>query len=404
MIRKWVAVPAAVLASFSMAACGASRSGGGDSVAKGADLEVGTQVVLTGPASFVGQGFKVGATLAQDEINENGGINGRKLKLTFVDDKGTPDGGVAAVRQLVDRDKVLLVLGGSTSTATVAAVPYFAGNKKLYYASLASDPALLKDFHRNIFAGATISQTDGTKAYVDYITKSLGAKSVAMMECDQAHCTSGTPLLKQQLEAAGLKVPVVATYNSGDTDFTGQIAKIKSAKPEAVFIYGLAADGGRIIPQLRRAGVTVPLLGDTSLADPTVAKVAGSSAEGFTTFWLGGNQFLSDDTGNMADWLDSLHEHEPKLPDATPNLYSMMAYSDVYVLAEAIRQAGDDPTGAKIIDKLNTGIDGFVAGKGGQFSYAVPIALPRTFTSSDHQGNRTVTPITVENGNFVTVK
>lgn len=406
MMGRWkVAVAVAVLAVTSLAACG-SRGGAGEqeqgAVEEGDDIKLGVQVVLTGPASFVGQGFKVGTELAVAEINANGGINGHQLDVVFVDDKGTPDGGVAAVRELVDREQVFAVLGGSTSTATVAAIPYFSQNGELYYASLASDPLVLEEFNENIFAGATISQIDGTKAYVEHITSEVDPDSIAIMACDQAHCTSGSPLLEKQLEEAGIEVTTTATYNSGDTDFTGQIAQVRETDPDAVFIYGLAADGGRILPQLRRAGVDVPLLGDTSLADPSVAEVAGNAAEGFTTFWLGGTQFLTDDTGAMAEWLDSLEENVDNLPGGTPNLYSMMAYADVYVLAEAIRQAGESPTVQAVIDSLESDMDGFVAGEGDEWSYAAPIAQPRTFTTEDHQGNRSVTPLTVKDGEFVT--
>lgn len=402
-VRQMVAAATVLALAGAVAGCGARGGGGsgGASVAKGDAIVIGTQVPLTGPASFVGQGFQVGAELAMNEINANGGINGRNLNLKFVDDRGTPDGGVAAVRELVDRDQVLGVLSGSTSSATVAAIPYVSSNKALYYASLASDPQVLKDFHQNIFAGATINQKDGVKAYVTYLKKQ-GFRSVAIMECDQAHCTSGTPLLQAALKAAGIEVTATATYTSGDTDFTGQIAQVGKSKPEAVFIYGLAADGGRIIPQLRRAGVNVPLVGDTSLADPSVATVAGSAAEGFTTFWLGGTQFLSDNTGAMANWLQSLNNRVKDQPNGTPNLYSMMAYSDVYVLAEAIRESGDNVTKDAVIGNLEK-MSGFVAGKGGKWDFAEPVAVPRSFTTNDHQGNRTVTPISVTDGKFTTL-
>ena len=138
-----------------LSACG----GGGGTSAAGGDgpIVIGSHVPLTGPASFVGQGFEVGAELAQKEINANGGINGRQLELKFVDDKGTTDGALTAVRQLLTRDKALAILGGSTSTSTLGAVPYFRQNPDaLYYVSLASDPRVLEQFNKNIFVGSAL--------------------------------------------------------------------------------------------------------------------------------------------------------------------------------------------------------------------------------------------------------
>ena len=360
-------------------------------------VKIGVQLPLTGPASFVGQGAKVGIDAAIAEINDNGGVNGRTVAVVYADDRGTPDGGVAAVRRLVDEEQVLAVFNTATSTATISALPFFQQNGVPYLVSFASDPRVLEEFHPNVYVGATVSQHDGVKSYTQYLAGTLKAKSVGMLVCDQAHCTSGAPLLKAGLEAAGLTV-TLASFNSGDTDFTGQIRQIKSANPDAVFVYGLAADGGRIFPQIRRAGIEVPLVSDTSLADLAVAKLAGAAAEGYVTFWLGGRQFLNDKTGAMGQFFESLSKYGIEQPANTPNLYTLMAYSDFYVLAEGIRGAGQEPTRAGILKSLDSMTD-FVAGTA-PWDYAASFGMPRTFTPTDHKGNRVVQAVVYQEGTF----
>ena len=404
-MRKTYVAAIASFVGLAVVLSGCSSAGSPSSSSKSNDpIVIGSSVSLTGPASFVGQGFQVGATLAMDEINANGGINGRNLEIKFADDEGTPDGGVAASRQLVLQDKVLAVLGGGTSTSTVASIPFFRENGIVNYVSLSSDPRVLEQFNSNIFVGSTISQADGVKVYAKYIQDVLHAKTVATIVCDQGHCISGAPLLEAELKELNISVVQKTSFNSGDTDFTGQIQKIKDSKPDAVFIYGLAADGGRIIPQLRRAGVSVPLVSDTSLADLSVVEVAGASAVGFTAFWLGGPQFLTDNTGEMGKWLASLKKYQPETPNGTPNLYSLMAYSDTYVLAEALRAAGPTLNSSTIIKSLETNIQGFVGGQGPNWEFAAAVGVPRTFTTKDHQGNRFVSAITVKDGKFVAVE
>lgn len=361
-------------------------------------IKIGVQLPLTGPASFVGQGAKVGIDAALAEINDHGGVNGRTVAVVYADDRGTPDGGVAAVRRLVDEEQVLAVFNTATSTATVSALPFFQQNGVPYLVSFASDPRVLEKFYPNIYAGATVSQIDGVASYVKYLTENVGAKSVGMLVCDQAHCTSGAPLLKKGLEDAGVAV-TMASFNSGDTDFTGQIRQIRSANPDAVFVYGLAADGGRIFPQIRRAGIEAPLVSDTSLADLAVVKLAGSSADGYVTFWLGGKQFLNDKTGAMGQFFESLDKYGIEQPSNTPNLYTLMAYSDFYVLAEGLRGAGDEPTRAGLIESFDTNIRDFVAGSG-PWDYAASFGMPRTFTPTDHKGNRVVQPVVYQDGTF----
>ena len=363
------------------------------------EIKIGVHLSLTGPASFVGQGSRVGLALAQAEINAQGGINGRKVVLSLVDDRGSPDGGVTAARRLVDEEKVFFVLGAGTSTSTVPVLPFFERTGVPYYVSLASDPAVLEKFRKNVYSGATSTQDVFTETMAKFVVNKLKPKRVALVQCDQGHCTSGGPRVKALFEKAGVAVSVT-TFNSGDTDFTGQVQQIKSSNPDVIFVYGLASDGGRLFPQIRRAGINVQIVADTSLADPSVARVGGPAAEGFYAFWLGGTQFIDDKTGAMAQWLAGLDKHNIERPANTPNLYSLMLYADLYVVAEAIRAAGKNLTREALLTSLDTNIKGFVAGKGGEWTYAAPIGFPRTFTATDHLGNRTLQALVNRGGVF----
>lgn len=367
------------------------------------EVRIGVHLSLSGPASFVGQGARVGIALAQAEINAKGGINGRKLVFNFVDDRGSPDGGVTAARKLVDEEKTFIVLGAGTSNSTVPVLPYFERNGVPYYVSLASDPQVMAKFRRNVYSGATSTQVVWGTAMAKFVNEKFKPKRIALMQCDQAHCISGVPLVKGMLQAGGAEVSVV-TFNSGDTDFTGQIHQMKSFNPEVVFIYGLASDGGRILPQIRRAGINAKLVGDPALGDPSVARMAGAAAENFYTFWSGGTQFIDDKTGPMGQWLAALDKFSIERPANTPNTYSTMLYADVYVVAEAIRLAGKNLTRDAFMTNLDTKINGFVGGKTPEWNFAAPVGFPRTFTQTDHLGNRSLQALVSVSGVFTPVK
>ena len=180
--------------------------------------------------------------------------------------------------------------------------------------------------------------------------------------------------------------------------------------PESVLIGGVmpesfrhwAADGGRIVGQLRRAGVAAAIVGDTAMADQAVLELAGPAAEGMYAMWIGGAQLLSDDSGPMKEFRTRFSKAFPNAPAGMPNQYTLRAYADAYVVAEALRRAGSDVSQENIVKKLET-IQNFVAGRDENFNYAAAVGLPRSFSPTDHQGTKTLTPVVVKDGKFQNV-
>jgi branched-chain amino acid transport system substrate-binding protein len=362
-------------------------------------IVIGAHVPLTGPSSELGQGFDFGAKLAFQEINQHGGVNGRELKLVEADDQSTPSGAITAVQRLTRSEKIALLWNGSSSSPTVAVVPRMRAGPMPYYVGFASDPRVLDPFSKYVFSGAGMPVASVVANMVDFLAGDLKAKSVALLSCDQANCKVSVPLLKKGLDAKGIKIVEDQSFHSGDTDFTGQINAIKAANPDVVQIWGLPADGGRIVGQLRRAGIAAAIVGDTAMADQAVLELAGPAAEGMYAMWIGGAQFLSDDTGPMKEFRARFSKAFPSAPAGMPNQYTLRAYADAYVIAEALRLAGSDVSQENIVNKLET-IQNFVAGRDENFKYAAAVGLPRSFGPTDHQGTKTLTPVVVKDGKF----
>jgi branched-chain amino acid transport system substrate-binding protein len=365
-------------------------------------IVIGAHIPLTGASSELGQGFDYGARRAFAEINAHGGVNGRELKLEEADDQSTPNGAITAVQRLTLGRSILLLWNGSSSSPTVAVVPRMRTGPMPYYVGFASDPRVLEPFSRFIFSGAALPVASIAANIVDFIASHLKARTIAILSCDQANCKASIPLLKAGLDAKGVKVVEDQTFHSGDTDFTGQISAIKAAGADVVQIWGLPADGGRIVAQVRRAGITAPIVGDTAMTDEAVPALAGPAAEGMYAMWIAGAQFLSDDTGPMHEFRTRFAKAYPNAPAGMPNQYTIRAYADAYVIAEAVRRAGAAVTQENIVAQLET-IHDFVAGKDAAFAYAAAIGLPRGFSPTNHQGTKGFTVVVVKNGAFHTV-
>lgn len=396
--RVWRWTAAALCAALALGAGGAASAD-----VQGVtptEIAIGTHTPLTGPASSIGQGFKAGLDMAVAEINAHGGINGRTIKIVYEDDAGTAEGGISAVRRLIDQDKVFAIFAGGTSTSTAPVIPLVQQSQIIYYDSVASDPRVLETFSPYVFSGTAVVRSDLAQFAVTALNKTLNAKTVAFMMSDEAACQAGLKLLQPLVESAGLRVVSVQRFRSGDTDFTAQTIALKDASPDAVYLCGLPADGGRLIPQLRRGGVKAKLVADGLLADSVLLTNAGGAAEGLYALWTPAPQYIDEKTGPMAAWRVRFAKMYPNPVQGTPNGFSVASYADFYDFAEALRLAGRDLDSLKVIAALET-LQAYVAGRDKGFAYAVPVGKPRSFSKTDHKGSREAHLLIVKNGEFV---
>ncbi len=361
---------------------------------------IGTDVPLTGPASSIGLGFQLGLNLAVSEINSHGGVNGRQLKIVYEDDANTAQGGVEAARRLVEQDGVFANFSGAASTSAVSEVPYFQQNKVPLYESLASDPRVLDPYNPYVFMGQAVPRAVVARYITTFASSNLKLTSLDLVvAADQAFCVTGVDLIKVRAAELGLKISGVQNFKSGDTDFTAQIHEVSQASPQGVYICGLPVDGGRLVPQLRRASPSTVIIADSTMSSPDLINTAGAAGEGVYSFFPGASQYLTDKTNPMADWNQRVAKFAPNRASDLPNIYSLMAYADTYVFAEGLRRAGKSITRENFVEALNT-IDNFVAGKDAFWTFASPIGLPRTFKQGDHNGNKSQAAIVIKNGSF----
>jgi branched-chain amino acid transport system substrate-binding protein len=142
---------------------------------------IGSHGPPTGNASFVGLGSRAGMELAVQEINDAGGINGRKLQLTFEDDSNSPAKALAADKKLVEEDKVFMILGLSGSNPTIGTLAYLRDQKVPGYFSIASAPQVTHPFNRYLFRGAVPESARYGELYSEFITQFLQVKRVAIL-------------------------------------------------------------------------------------------------------------------------------------------------------------------------------------------------------------------------------
>jgi branched-chain amino acid transport system substrate-binding protein len=349
---------------------------------------------ITGPAAYIGLGSRDGTELAIKEINDAGGIHGRKLKLLFEDDGFSPSKALASVKKLVEQDKVFMMLGLSGSNPTVGTVEYSREAKVPSYAVLASAPQYTHPFNRYLFRGGATESVRYGELNAEYLIEFLQAKRIAMLSGTDENAKNEGDNTEKMLEKwYGVKLVMRAEFKVGDKDFTPQLLQAKQANPDIIITLAQVPEVSILLRQARELGIKQTIMGSPAAVDNGVIAGAGLNAEGYTGGWLSG-QFLDSVHPDMVKFREAWTKLHPDAPKGRPNLFDVLGYSEMYVVSEAMKRAGPDLTREKLVDALET-IENYKVSE---------IATPRTFTKWHHIGNFRMQYMVVLAQHFVPVR
>ncbi|KYG90033.1 ABC transporter substrate-binding protein [Metasolibacillus sp. FSL H7-0170] len=347
-------VLAGALAGCGADSGGSSSSNGGSSgsgnSASGDTIKIGANLELSGAVASYGSSIGDGATLAVEEINANGGINGKKIELIKVDNKSENSEATSAAIRLAEQEKVVAMIGPATSGNTVATVQIANQYKVPVVTASGTAPNVTEnaDGSINEFAFRTcfIDPFQGTVA-ANFATNELGAKNVAIFADNASDYAKGLAAsFKETIEANGGKVVIEQAYVAKDVDFKSTLTNIKGANPDFIFIPGYYEEVGLIVKQARELGITAPLMGADGWDSPTLVDLAGKDALNNTFIT---NHYSSEDPDAT---IQKFVEAFKGKYNQAPNAFHALGYDTVYYLKDAIERAGDDVTGETIKNML----------------------------------------------------
>jgi branched-chain amino acid transport system substrate-binding protein len=345
---------------------------------------------ITGPAAYIGLGGRDGLSMAIKEINAAGGVNGRKFKLIFEDDGHSPTKALGAVKKLIDQDKVFMIFGAGGSNATVGTIDYVKEQQRVMYVSFASAPAVTYPFNTYLFRGATTEVPRYGELYSEFIADGLKAKKVAIMNGREEYPKNeGNALATTLKDVYKAEIVSRVEFNIGDKDFTPQLLEVKKTGAQVIAFFGNPAEAAIAMRQARELGIDQKFFVGATMVDKSFTAAAKENAEGATGFSL--IPFLpGTKNATLQAWEAKWKKEYPNLPVGRPNVFDVMAYTDMYVIAEAMKKAGPDLTTKSLIAGLEQIKD---------FSQS-SLASPITFTNKHHIGNLTLTVMEVKNGQW----
>lgn len=361
------------------------------------EILIGAFGPLTGPASWVGSGARDGLMVATGEINKNGGINGRRLRLIF-EDAVKPAESIAAAKKLVEQEKVYVLILGSGSTGAEAAADYLRSSRVPAFNIVGVTPKIRRPFARNIFHGTTPEADAFTESYIANITaRNPRPNRVAILAGSYAYAQAELSAVQPRLKKAGLEVATIEHFELGDKSFIAQLVSIARTKPDLVIFLGHYTEGALAIKQASETGLhNIPWLVGTASVTRAFPKLAGTAAEGVTSAWLL-PYFYTEDEKPILDFNRKWQAMHGAPPQGRPNYVDVLAYGDLYVAALAIKKAGKDLSWDNLIRSWESLTNAKPSDLG---TFASDVIFPETFATNDHQGNKKLIPIIIDKGSW----
>ena len=296
-------------------------------------IKIGVYLPLTGRTAFGGQLELEGVQMAHKELSE---LLGKKVELVVVDNKTDKVEAANAVKRLVERDKVVAVIGtyGSSLAMAGGEVAEAAGIPMM--GTSCTNP-LVTQGKKYVFRACFIDPYQGAGA-ATYAVKTLNMKKAALLvDVANDYCVGLGNFFKQSYKKLGGEIVAELMYNSGDQDFTAQLTEIISKKPDILYIPADFAEGAIIMKQARELGAEFQIMGGDAMDNPEIVKIGGDAVEGFihTTF-----PYDPSMTG-MSDIAKTFTENWTKAhPDKDPNVNAALGYDSYMLVANAIKVAG----------------------------------------------------------------
>lgn len=361
VLKKGIAMMLTFLFVLSLAACGASETSGTPSGGNGTDADqtaadadntqgtaegeddqqtqgvtfdgeitFGVICSITGNFPLAGENTKKGVDMAVKEINEAGGVLGKKFVVTYQDDAANQTGAVNALNKLIS-EEVVGVIGPNMSsniismadTAAAAGIPCLVGGTSPKIAAL-NNPYIFR-----IRPSDNITAAAAAK----FMYETLGKKKIGILYNTDDFGTGARDVMLEYFKDKSDATLTVEGLNTGDTDLSGQITKMKSSGIESLIYWGHDAEVAILARQVNELGLDVPVLTSGSLPQ-VISAIDGSYIDGW---YVALDECMNDPSEVIQNFVTAFKE---EYDGATPELYAAAFYGATRLLADAIERAG----------------------------------------------------------------
>ncbi len=305
------------------------------------DIPIGFFAPITGPAAADGASAKNAVELGLKEVNDAGGINGKKINLIIYDDRLNPQEAVAIANKLIEKDKVIGVVSGSYSGPTRVTAPIFQKAGIPMVAGYAVHPDVTWDPKEKrpndfCFRNGFLGEIEGAAA-AEFAVKNLKAKKVSLIFMDNDFGRAISSGFAERAEKLGTRVLTKQMYKfPGEKDFRPYLTRIKEGNPDLIFAAGYYNEAASIVRQAKELGVTSKIMGEEGFDSPKFLEIAGPAAEGVV---IATNLDRDDPRPLVQNFLKNYR----KAYNEDADMVGASSYDAFMILVNAIKKAGTDP-------------------------------------------------------------
>ncbi len=369
---KLKAAASAAMAALALACTGASAQNSNQGVSKN-EIVIGSIQDLSGPIAGFGKQVRLGMMLRVDEINEQGGINGRKLRLIVEDSAYDPKKAVLAAQKLVNQDKIFAMIAHIGTAQNLAAMPVQFEKNVVNFFPVTSAREMYDPLHRLKYSFAA-TYYDQMRTSLPPLAKEKNAKKVCAMYQDDEFGLEVLRGAEDGLKQAGMPPLAEKTsYKRGATDFSSQVQRMQAAGCDFIALGTIIRETIGAIATARRLGYNPTFMGSSAAYTDLIHKLGGPAMNGLYATHTAAHPYLDDASQPIRFWAN---KYKTKFNE-DPTVFSVYGYSAIDTFAAAARKAG-----------ANLDTNGFIKAMDSTTVPADMFGSPAmTFTSTKRLGN-----------------
>jgi branched-chain amino acid transport system substrate-binding protein len=352
-------------------------------------IKIGMFAPMTGNASIFGR-YTVGARAYYNMINEQGGVNGRKIEVILEDSGCDPTTTVAATKRLISQEEVFAFHAG-VCTGDIMAVKADLERQGIPFMNLGAAGSTLTDpLAANMFSALPNTKVVGETLVKFAMSKPDAKRLVVISHPDDWGRSQLEPAIAMLKDEYDMEFVESVNMERGATDITPQILKLRQAQPDVVLSFLYPTETAIFVREAYQLGLQAPLLGCFGAPfEDTVKRVDNEAAvKNLYVFHA-----LAEPVNSpmVQKWVEMIKQHGDA--DVVIDDYTVNGIGSAQVVVEALKQLGDNPTRAGFIEALN-GIKDFDTQL---------LSGPVSFSADDHAGVKTGAMITAKNGELVSL-